>query len=80
LEVLSSPPPNAHELHPELLSQLQKAQVKAVARSASLREQMAKRQEAIVKKFGENEVREENEQAQASPKPEEIRKARSLRQ
>jgi hypothetical protein len=80
LEVLDGPPPGAHELHPALLSQLQKAQVKALAQSASLRDEVAKRHEALLKKFGEKEVREEEEQAQAPPKPEEIRKAKSLRE
>jgi hypothetical protein len=79
LDVLDAPPPNAHELHPELLSQFQKAQAKTVARSPSLREQIAKQHAALLKKFGAKEVREEEEQAQVPPKPEEIRKAKSLR-
>ena len=79
LEVLDAPPPSAHELHPALLAQLQKAQVKTLARSASLRAEIAKRHDALLKKYGEDEVREEEERAQAPPKPEEIRKAKSLR-
>lgn len=79
LDVLDSPPPNAHELHPELLAQFQKAQAKTVARSPSRKEQIAKQRAALLKKYGENEVREEEEQMQAPPKPEEIRKAKSLR-
>ncbi len=42
LEVLSSAPAGAHELHPSLLAQLQKAQAKAVARSPLLREEIAR--------------------------------------
>jgi hypothetical protein len=78
LEVLGAAPPGAHELHPALLSQLQSAHVKALARSASLREQIAKLHEALLKKYGEEEVRKEDERAQEPPKPEEIRKAKSL--
>ncbi len=80
LEVLDAPPKSAHELHPALLAQLQKAQVKALARSASLRAEIAKRHEALLKKYGEEEVRDEEREAQAPPKPEETRKAKSLRQ
>jgi len=79
LAALDAPPPSAHTLPPAVLTQLQKTQAKAVARSASLREQIAKRHEALLKKYGENEVREEEERAQAPPKPEETRKAKSLR-
>jgi hypothetical protein len=79
LEVLDAPPANAHELHPALLTQLQKAHAKAVATSATLRAEVAERREALLKKYGEAEIREEEERALAPPKPEEIRKARSLR-
>jgi hypothetical protein len=79
LEVLDAPPANAHELHPALLTQLQKAHAKAVANSPSLRAEIAKRREALQKKYGAEEMREEEERALAPPKPEEIRKARSLR-
>jgi hypothetical protein len=79
LAVLDAPPPNADELPPRLLAQLQKAQAKTLARSAPVRAEIAQRHEALLKKYGEKEVREEEREAQAPPKPEEIRKAKSLR-
>ena len=79
LQVLDSPPPGAHELHPELLAQLQKAQVKTLAQSPSLREEIARRNDSLLKKFGAEAVREADEESIAPPKPEEVMKARSLR-
>jgi hypothetical protein len=79
LQVLDSPPPGAHELHPDVLAQLQKAQVKTLARSPSLREEIARRNDSLLKKFGAEAMREADEESMAPPKPEEIRKARSLR-
>jgi hypothetical protein len=79
LEVLETPPPSAHELHPDLLAHLQKAQVKTLAQSPSLREEIAKRNDALLKKYGDEAVREADEEAREQPKPEEIRKAKSLR-
>ena len=78
LQVLDSPPPGARELHPDLLAQLQKAQVKTLAQSPSLREEIARRNDSLIKKFGAEALREADEESQAPPKPEEIRKARSL--
>lgn len=60
LDVLDGPPPDAHELHPGLLAQLQKAQAKTVAKSPSLREQIARRKAAALKKYGEEAVREDD--------------------
>jgi hypothetical protein len=79
LEVLSGPPTGAHELHPELLAQLQKAQVKTLAQSPALREEIARRNDSLLKKYGDEAVREAEEEAKTPPRPEEIRKARSLR-
>ena len=79
LEVLDSPPAGAHELHPDLLAQLQKAQVKTIATSPALREEIARRNDSLLKKYGDEAVREAEEEAKAPPMPEEIRKARSLR-
>jgi hypothetical protein len=79
LEVLDAPPSSAHQLGPALLGQLQKAHAKALARSPSRRAEIAKQQEALLTKYGENEIREEEQRALAPPKPAEIRKARSLR-
>jgi hypothetical protein len=78
LQVLDGPPPGARELHPELLAQLQKAHVKTLAQSPSLREEIARRNDSLLKKFGSEALREADEESQAPPKPEEIRKARSL--
>jgi hypothetical protein len=79
LEVLDSPPAGAHELHPDLLAQLQKAQVETIATSPALREEIARRNDSLLKKYGDEAVREAEEEAKAPPMPEEIRKARSLR-
>ena len=79
LQVLDTPPVAAHELDPSLLTQLQKAQVKTLERSPSLREEIARRNDSLLKKYGDEAVREAREEAMAPPKPEEIRKARSLR-
>jgi hypothetical protein len=79
LQVLDSPPPGAHELHPELLAHLQKARAREAARSPALQKQIAERLEAVNKKYGEEAVREANDEAIAEPKPEEIRRAKSLR-
>ena len=79
LEVLTAPPPSAHELHPDLLVQLQKAHARTMAQSPSLREEIARRNDEILKKYGDEAVREAEEEAKAPPKPEEIRKAKSLR-
>jgi hypothetical protein len=79
LEVLSGPPPSAHELHPEVLAQLQRAQVKTLAQSPALREEIARRNGSLLKKYGDEAVREAEEEANTPPRPEETRKARSLR-
>ncbi len=60
LDLLDGPPPDSHELHPGLLAQLQKAQAKTVAKSPSLREQIARRKAAALKKYGEEAVREDD--------------------
>jgi hypothetical protein len=78
LQVLDGPPPGARELHPDLLAQLQRAQVKTLAQSPSLREEIARRNDSLLKKFGAEALREADEESLAPPKPEEIRKARSL--
>ena len=41
--------------------------------------QIAKEREALLKKYGEEEIRAEETEAQAPAKPEETRKAKSLR-
>jgi hypothetical protein len=79
LEVLSSPPADAHELHPQLLAQLQKVHSSSLAHSSSLRLAIARRNDAILNKYGEEEVREAEQEAKSPSKPEETRKARSLR-
>ena len=62
LEVLDSPPAGAHELHPDLLAQLQKAQVKTIATSPALREEIARRNDSLLKKYGDEAVREAEEE------------------
>ena len=53
--------------------------MKALAQSPLLREEIARRNDALLKKYGAEAVREAEEEAKAQPKPEEIRKAKSLR-
>jgi hypothetical protein len=79
LEVLNSPPPGAHELHSDVLAQLQKAHAKSLAQSPSLREEIARRNDDLLRKYGDEAVREAEEEAKSPPKPEETRKAKSLR-
>ena len=79
LEVLDAPPPSAHELHPDVLSSMQRAHVKTLAQSPALREEIARRNDAILKKYDAETVREADEESREEPKPEEIRKAKSLR-
>jgi hypothetical protein len=79
LDVLDTPPPGALELHPSLLAQFQKAHVKTLTQSPSLREEIARRNDALLKKYGEEAVMEAEQEAKVPPKPEEIRPAKSLR-
>jgi hypothetical protein len=80
LEVLAGPPPGALELHPNLFAQFQKAHVKTLTQSPSLREEIARRNDALLRKYGEEVVQEAEQEAKEPPKPEETRPAKSLRQ
>ena len=60
LDVLSSAPAEAFELHPSLLAQLQKAHAMTVARSPALRDRIAARKASVLKKYGEEAVREDD--------------------
>jgi hypothetical protein len=50
-----------------------------LARSPALRNQIGRLNDSVVKKFGDEALREAHDEAAEPPKPEETRKARSLR-
>ena len=79
LEVLNAPPAGAHELHPDLLAQMQRAHVKTLERVAGPAQEIARRNDSSLRKYGDDVVREAEEEDRTPPRPEETRKARSLR-